>query len=387
LSHPVCFDDPSSAGTGWQLSPPEKEDPFLKKHFLLASRVLFVFLLAWPFGQNGVRAADDQPGAAAEKPVLVARVDGFDITEQMVLEEINWIANELGQRLPPDQRVQKERLLFSSGLERTINFALLKNAARAQGITVDTAELDQRISDLRKKFPTEKEFNQALASQGLNENRLREMLNDGLLHKKVIDANVKPPDPPTDEAIGKFYTENPQFFMEPEQVRASHILLRVPPDSSEKDKETVKKKMLDIQADIKNGKTPFEEAAKQHSQDPGSAVRGGDLDYFPRGRMVKPFDEMAFSTPVGEMSGIVESQFGYHLIKVVDHKKEQKVPLENVKEKIKEFLAQQNLQDATNQYVSKLREAAKIETLMSEEEWNARHTPGGAIEVDPNSLK
>lgn len=359
----------------------------MKNHVSVVSRIFFVTVLVWPLGQNTILAAEDQPATTAEKAIVVTRVNGIEITEQMVLKEIDRIVRESGQRLPPAQLAQKERLFFRNGLERATNFALLTSVARLEGITVDTDELDQSILNLRKRVQTEEQFNQALASQGLNENQLRRILKENLLPQKVLETKVKKRDAPTDEAIQTFYTQNPKFFVEPEQVKAGHILLRVQPASSDEDKETIKNKILSIRADIENNKISFEEAAKQHSEDPGSAVRGGDLDYFARGRMVKPFEDVAFSTPVGEIGDLVESQFGFHLIRVADHKKERQVPLEDVKEKIQSFLAQRDQQEATKQYLSTLREAAKIETLMSEEQWNARHIPKNAIQVNPSPSK
>ncbi|MFH1741982.1 MAG: peptidylprolyl isomerase, partial [bacterium] len=308
--------------------------------------VVFAFLFAFSPAQIAVQAAEDQAAADAEKALVIARVNDSEITEPMVLEAIDDIVRVQGRRIAPAQLAQKEQEFFDAGLEHAILSSLLISTAKAEGITAGATEVDQYVADIRKDFKTEEEFNQALASRGMTENALRQTLTDGILRKNLLETQVKKPDAPTDEAVQGFYTENPQFFVQPEQCRASHILLNVPPESSEEQKETIKKKLVAIRADIENKKTTFEEAAKQHSEDRGSAEQGGDLNYFARGRMVKPFEDAAFGTPAGEMSDIVESRFGYHLIKVVEHKKEQKVSLEEAKEQIKGYLEQQEHQKA-----------------------------------------
>ena len=158
------------------------------KNSILVSVVLFVLLFVVSQGGHEIEAAEDQSAVAEEKAAIVARVNGLDITEPMILQQINDIARESAQRFSPAQMAQKERLLFQEALERGIRYALLKNTAREKGITVDSAKLDQQLSDIRKRFSTEEEYNRALASQGLNEDRLRQILTDNLLYQKVLDA-------------------------------------------------------------------------------------------------------------------------------------------------------------------------------------------------------
>jgi peptidyl-prolyl cis-trans isomerase D len=137
----------------------------------------------------------------------------------------------------------------------------------------------------------------------------------------------------TGQQIARSYNENIQQYSTPEQVRASHILLK----TEGKDEAAVKKQAEEILAKAKGG-ADFAELAKKYSQDDSNASKGGDLDYFPRGRMVPEFDQVAFSMKPGQISDLVKTQFGYHIIKVVDTKPASQRPLNEVRAQIEDQL-------------------------------------------------
>ena len=352
-------------------------------------------------GGFSVFAASDAPPKPASPPAaeaksdggaVVAKVDGTEITVKMVEDEIDRMTRTMGPRMAPGQMGQKNAMFFSDALNGCINLTLLKNVAKTQKLTVEAAEIDTKIAEIKKNFPTEDAFKTALSQQGLSEEKIRESLKENLLFQKVIDKNVKNPAPATDEAVKKFYDDNiEKYFTEPEQVKASHILLQVKEKSTADEKAAIKKKLSGYKADIVANKITFEDAAKKYSEDPTSGVNGGDLNYFPKGSMVKEFEEAAFTTDVGKMTDIVETKFGYHLIKVTDHKKVQKVPLDTVKDKIKSFLEGKGKQEAYQNYLELLKKTAKIENVITQEQWAASHAPkaGGKqeIQIDPGLLK
>jgi len=131
----------------------------------------------------------------------------------------------------------------------------------------------------------------------------------------------------TPQEIQKFYNDNIQQFQTPEQVRASHILLK----TAGKDEAEVRKQAEDILKQAKAPGADFAALATKYSEDEGSKAKGGDLDYFSRGRMVPEFEMAAFSMQPGQISDLVKSQFGFHIIKVVDRKAAVTKPLEEVK--------------------------------------------------------
>lgn len=133
--------------------------------------------------------------------------------------------------------------------------------------------------------------------------------------------------------IEAYYKEFSEEFWQPAQVHARHILIRVDPNQGPEAREAAKKKAEEVLGMVKGGK-PFEELAKKFSQDPGSAKNGGDLGFFPRGQMVKPFEDAAFNLRAGEVSDLVETQFGYHLIKAEEVRQEGLRPFDEVREEI-----------------------------------------------------
>jgi len=138
--------------------------------------------------------------------------------------------------------------------------------------------------------------------------------------------------PPTD--VQRYYNDNIQQYQTPEQVRASHILL----ETAGKSDADVRKRAEEVLKQVKSG-ADFAELAKKTSEDKGSAANGGDLDYFGRGRMVPEFEQAAFSMQPGQISDLVKSQFGYHIIKVVDKKAGATRSLDEVRPQIQQQLA------------------------------------------------
>jgi peptidyl-prolyl cis-trans isomerase D len=162
--------------------------------------------------------------------------------------------------------------------------------------------------------------------------------------------------------IQRSYEDNTEQYSTPEQVRASHILLK----TDGKDEAAVKKEAEELLAKVKGG-ADFAALATKHSQDETSAQKGGDLDYFNRGRMVPEFDNVAFSMAPGQISGLVKSQFGYHIIKVTDKKAASMKPLDEVRPQIEDQLkwerAQAEAQRVSDDVAGKLKQASDFDTV------------------------
>jgi peptidyl-prolyl cis-trans isomerase C len=148
---------------------------------------------------------------------------------------------------------------------------------------------------------------------------------------------------PAAESVAKLVKEHPEYF-DGTQVQASHILLSVDPESTPEQREEKKKKLLEIAKDIRDGKVEFAEAAKQHSVCPSSS-KGGDLGLFTFEKMATPFSKAAFGAEVGTVTDIVETRFGYHIIKVTKVVE----PAQSDREAAKDFLGWQVQQKLFNQ--------------------------------------
>lgn len=147
-----------------------------------------------------------------------------------------------------------------------------------------------------------------------------------------------------DDDLRTYYTQNQARLAGQEQRRASHILLTVPAKASEAERTQAREKAQDLLAQLKKSPESFADMARKHSQDPGSADRGGDLDFFARGAMVKPFDDAVFALEKGQISDVVESEFGYHLIRLTDIKRPKTKSFEELKPEMEADLRKQQAQ-------------------------------------------
>lgn len=148
----------------------------------------------------------------------------------------------------------------------------------------------------------------------------------------------------SEDDVRKYYDENAARYSTPEERRASHILIAAEKSLSAPERAQAKAKAEALLAEIQKTPDAFAELAKKNSQDPGSAVKGGDLDFFGRGAMVKPFEDAAYSLKVGETSGVVESDFGFHIIRVTDKRGGEKRSFEAVRPEIEAEVRQQMAQ-------------------------------------------
>jgi peptidyl-prolyl cis-trans isomerase D len=166
----------------------------------------------------------------------------------------------------------------------------------------------------------------------------------------------------TGQQIERTYNDNIQQYSTPEQARASHILLK----TEGKDEAAVKKQAEDLLAQLKKGAS-FEELAKKNSQDEASAAKGGDLDYFNKGQMVPEFDKAAFSLPIGQLSDLVKTNYGYHIIRVVDRKPASTKTLAEVRSQIEDQLkyeqAQTAAQKIADQVASELKKPSDFDAV------------------------
>ena len=292
----------------------------------------------------------------------VAVVNGTAITRSAYDEELKRYEKQLAMSGKPADPAQltsmKERVL-----EGLVDRELLKQEAQKQGIKADDRELEVQLAMLKKRFPSEEEFSKALSAMNLTEAQLRTQYKTDLIIKKLIDQQIASKVTVSDADTKAFYDANPDLFKAPESVRASHILIQVDQNAGEADKAKARETITAIQKRLQKGED-FAAVAKETSQCPSSA-KGGDLDYFARGQMVGPFEEAAFKLKPGEMSGIVETQFGYHLIKVTDKKDAGVIPYDEIKGKIEQHLKQQKVNQEVGQYIAGLKSKAKIETFLN----------------------
>jgi peptidyl-prolyl cis-trans isomerase C len=313
-------------------------------------------------GQPG--QAPGQPAAPAAKPVpaelpaVVARVNGEEIKKDEFERMLKTLERNAGQPIPPERRDE----IVRGALDQMVVYKLLSQESKARGVNVTDADVDARVAELKKQFPTEEQFTKALQDRGMTLDGLRHDARVDLSVTRLMDAEVATTPGPSDAEAQDFYAKNPDKFNQEEAVRASHILIRVDENA---DAAAKKKARAEIDSVLKQARAgaDFAKLAMEHSQD-GSAAQGGDLNFFTRQQMVPAFSEAAFALKPGQISDVVTTQFGYHIIKVTDRKPARTIPYEEASAQIKQFLGEQKKQQHADAFIDGLKKKSKIEVLI-----------------------
>jgi peptidyl-prolyl cis-trans isomerase C len=288
---------------------------------------------------------------------IVAVVNGDEITRADFDREMAIVQRQLLRMKKPQSALNLSEIK-KEVLESLINKQLLYQESLKQDITISEAELSEQMQKVKERFPDEKTFKELLKKEGLSLDKLQSQITRDLMLQRYIDTQFVKNITVSDQEAKDYYEGNLNMFKKPEQIQASHILIKVDPDAMEEDKAKARAKLEKIRKKLKQG-GDFAAFAGESSECPSKA-KGGDLGYFGRGQMVKPFEDAAFSLKKGEVSDIVETGFGYHLIKVTDKKPETIIKYNDVKEKLNQYLKQQKLRSKIGQYINKLKETAKI---------------------------
>jgi peptidyl-prolyl cis-trans isomerase C len=193
---------------------------------------------------------------------------------------------------------------------------------------------------------------------GFTEETLTTQIQDGLTIKQLIDKEVIQKLSLSDQQVRAYYDDNPNLFRRPEQVKASHILVQVPENADEAKRAEALATIQALKARIDNGEN-FATLAMEHSDCPSKA-KGGDLGFFGREQMVKPFSDAAFALQPGQISDVVQTRFGYHLIRVTERQAEQTMAFNDVKESISTRLRQEQEGKKIDAYLQDLKEHADI---------------------------
>jgi peptidyl-prolyl cis-trans isomerase C len=248
--------------------------------------------------------------------------------------------------------------------ESMITQELLLAKLEADGIKIDPADGQKMLAELEAKNGKE-QIEKGMQAQGLTRDELLKQLAFSMAVDKWVMAKIKPQVKVSDDAVAAFYKEKNQEFQKPEEVRASHILVKVDAGADAAAKAAAKAKAEEILKQLKGG-ADFAALAKEKSDCP-SKSQGGDLGAFARGSMVPEFETAAFGLKPGEMSGVVETKFGYHVIKCVEHRQAETTPLDDtLKGQIRTVLERQEIEKAFRAARTDLREKGKIQMFLPE---------------------
>jgi peptidyl-prolyl cis-trans isomerase C len=295
----------------------------------------------------------------AQIPDVVARVNGEAVSRAEFERAVQALESRAGGPVPPEQRDQ----VLRGVVDQLVGYRLLVQESKTRNVAVPDGDVDARMKEIQGQFPSEDAFKQLLAERKMTIEQVKSDARQDMAISKLIESEISSKIAVKAEQVADFYAKNPDQFKQGESVRASHILIGVPRDADAAAKAQARAKADQILKDVKAGKD-FAALAKEHSSDPGSAANGGDLGAFQQGQMVGPFNDAAFSLAPGGISDVVETEFGFHIIKVAEKKPGRTIPLDEVRPQVEQYLEQMNRQQQTDAFVNGLRVKGKVEVLM-----------------------
>ena len=305
-------------------------------------------------------------------PPVIAEGTGIKITKEQLIKEISMqIPPQALSELPEAKLKEIIRKMAEGTIDRELLFVIAQKNGYKPSAKLVVAEIEKGLAQLPKEQIAQLEAQFKMQGKTLDSYK-QEIAKDPTAQKsaalaKFVKDKIEPKCKVTDEEAEKFYRENQKNFEIPEEIAASHILISVvPPAGKEKDKAALEKadkealaKAEAILAQLKQG-ADFGTLAEKESACPSGKSAKGSLGKFKRGMMVPEFDNAAFALNKGELSGIVKTQFGYHIIKVTDKTPASHQPFEKVKANIKGFLALPRIEKELKELLGKERAAVNL---------------------------
>ena len=283
-----------------------------------------------------------------------ALVNGQEISAEAVNFELDRLVRfYMGHGMTMAEIRQNLPKLEAKALDQAIGAKLLLDQAARLDIPVTEKDIDAEVARVVQQVGGEENYKKALAAQGISEADFRKELEKGARVNMLVNQACAHVADPTEDEVTAFYEAHKAEYVEPPQVLCQHILVKGSNDAA-------LDKIKEIRERIVNDKADFAEEAKKHSDCP-SGAQGGSLGWFGRGMMVPEFDKAAFEMKKGEVSGVVTTEFGYHIIYKADERGGGQQTIVDVHDQIKDLLRHEARGKAMDAYVADLREKATIE--------------------------
>ena len=298
-----------------------------------------------------------------------AVVNGYEISAEAVNFELDRLARfYMSHGMTAEELRRNLPKLEAKALEQAIGAKLLLDQAQRLDLPVTAKDVDAEVARVVQQVGGEENYKKALAAQGISEADFRKELEKGARVNMLVNQACAHVADPTEDEVTAFYEAHKAEYVEPHQVLCQHILVKGSNDAA-------LDKIKEIRERIVSDKADFAEEAKKHSDCP-SGAQGGSLGWFGRGMMVPEFDKAAFEMKKGEVSGIVTTEFGYHIIYKADEKGGGQQTIVDVHDQIKDLLRHEARGKAMDAYVADLREKATIEYKDVKHECSCGHDHG-----------
>jgi len=321
------------------------------------ARTFIALSLALTLALPAFAADKTKDAGEKERPDYVAIVNGTKLPYQSLEQKLDFVKKRYASQ---GQQLKEKQLnsIRQDIADRMVEKELLYQKSQELGVEVDMDKVDEQINQFKEKFDDGKKYQQQLSQMGYTEKLLRNEIKQNMAIQKLIEKEIASRVTLDDEELKKYYKGHTKEFKTPAKVKARHILIQTGDEASEADKKEAKQKIEAAQKRLEGGEK-FSKVAKEASDCP-SSKKGGDLGFFSKGRMVKGFEDAAFALEPGEVSDIVKTRFGYHLIKVEDKKPASQKSFEDVKGSLKKRLKNERVRNELDSYLNNLKKEADI---------------------------
>lgn len=289
---------------------------------------------------------------------MTLRVNGRNIPEVAVVNELKRLLEFYSQHLPREELGRHADDLLERAREHAVGTQLLIEEVKRRHVEVADADVDRAVADMMKQVGAEP-FASMLAKQGLTIESFKASVKVGKQLDQLVGRVTSGVAECTAEECRAYYEEHADRYTTPDQALIRHILMK-PASALEKDKASTRLQLLDLRHRVMEGED-FAELAAGHSECPSGRETGGSLGWIVEGTTLPEFDGIIFGMDIGELSDVVESPLGMHIVEKVDETVGAPMAFEEVKDRIAEFLMHERKGKALSQYVAKLRQAAVIE--------------------------
>jgi len=299
------------------------------------------------------------PGGA-----VIDRIVAVVNQEIITFSEIEKWSRPFQQEIQAEDRLERrERIqeVFRKVLDRIIEEKLIEQEAKKSGIKVTSKEIEGAVEDVKRKNKIgQEELERALAAEGLTLEAFKKDLERRILRTKLVNSAVKVEQKAGEKELIEFFQNNVNQYRVNESYRPAHILFLILQDATPEQIRGIRKKSQKVLERIREG-ADFAKIAMEYSEDTSSSKEGGDLGHFKKGELLPALEREAMKLQVGEVSGLIRTELGFHILKLLDRKGGEPPPFEEIKEKVQADYYEKELEKAYQQFLSKLKEKSVIE--------------------------
>jgi peptidyl-prolyl cis-trans isomerase C len=291
---------------------------------------------------------------------MTLRVNGQIVPEKAILAELKRLLEFYNHHMPREELGRHMAELVERAREHAIGTQLLIEEVKRRHIEVAESDVDKALADMARRVGGDEQLAELLARQGLNCDQFRASIRVGKQLDSLV-ARVTSTAPECTEAdLKKYYDDHPDRYLAPDRAQVRHILMR-PASSSEADQATTRSTLMGFKEKILEG-DDFSGLAAVHSECPSGKEAGGSLGWIARGATVPEFDQAVFDDlEVGEISDVIETSLGFHLVELHEKEFGDPLPFEEVRDGIRDLLTHERRGKALTEFVARLKEKAKIE--------------------------